>query len=201
MKDLRFTVPFLLIDVFRFLLNCGNLLTVWACIMVWEMLTGKTLPSEIKWALYFGAFTVISFSTWRKQMSRARAAEAALAEAGKSTNPARIWTKDPGALLAGRALSERELVPHLDQWIRVSGAFEGTADSLLRDAIFLSLVLDNGRRMQLRFAMDARDRLRLLREGQQVRAICQIRHGYGAGVFALENCELSNTKPALAHAS
>lgn len=189
MKDLRFTVPLFLISVFEFLLSCTDLIAVWAGIMVWETLIGK-LPMETRWSLYVGAFAVISFSNWRKQVQRARAAEAARVEDKSRANPARAIVKNPGALLAGSRLSEKELVPYLDQWVRVSGTFEGTADSLVGDGIFGSIVLENGRRMSLHFATAARDQLRRLRDGQQVRALCQIRHGYGAGVFALENCEL-----------
>ena len=50
---------------------------------------------------------------------------------------------------------------------------------------------------------EVRERLQLLQPGQQLMTACQIRHGYGAGVFALENCELIRVdpRPLLARAS
>jgi hypothetical protein len=50
-----------------------------------------------------------------------------------------------------------KLLP-LGKWIQVSGRFEGAADSLIGDAMFASLILENGRRIQLRFPL----RLRLI---------------------------------------
>jgi hypothetical protein len=99
--------------------------------------------------------------------------------------------------------SEKLLIPYLNRWIQVSGSFEGAADSLVRDATFISLILENGRRIQLRFPGEGSP-LRVLGEGQQITAVCQIQHGYGAGIFVLDNCELICTdpsRPALARVS
>ncbi len=208
MKDPRFTLPPVLLTLFEFLLKYRDLLSVWAGILVWEALTKRPLTVEVKWSLYFGAFAAASFFNWRKAESRALAAEAALEAETRKSNPVRIFAENPEGLLERYAdtgtLAEKLLVPYLDKWTRISGSFEGAADSLLGDAVFISLILESGRRVQLRFPPGQRDRLRVLREGQRLTAVCQIRHGHGAGVFTLENCELievESFRPALARAS
>jgi hypothetical protein len=181
---------------------------VWGGLQLWESFAGKPLSVEIKWPSYLGAFLAISFWNWRKQLLRARAAEAELAAGKKRSAPERTFVQNPEVLLErygqSGTLSERLLVPHLDKWIQVSGRFEGAADSLVGDATFISLVLENGRRIQLRFPGDLSDSVRLLQVGQQTTAICQVQHGYGAGIFVLDNCTLIRTEPsrrALARAS
>ncbi len=199
MKELRSSLPLFLIMAIQFLLKHTDLLVVWIVVYAWESQTGKTLSSESKWTLYFGAFAVTSFRAWRKEALRVRAAETTLAEERTKSNPVRVFVKNPDALLERYqqtgTLAEKLLTPYLDQWIRSSGRFEGATDSLVGEAIFVSLILENGRRIQLRFSADEGKRIRLLREGQHVTAVCQVRHGYGAGVFALENCELIGAEP------
>lgn len=194
--------------MFQFLVKYTDLLVVWCAVLLWEALTKRPLPVETKWPLYFGAFVVVSFFNWRKEMLRARTAEVDLAAERKKGSPIRIFAVHPESLLeryAHRGVrAERLLAPYLDKWIRVSGRFEGTADSLLGDAIFMSLVLENDQRIQLSFSTERRERIRLLRAGEQVVAVCQILHGYGAGVFTLGNCELvsaEQTRPAFARVS
>jgi hypothetical protein len=199
MKDWRFTLPIFLVTVLQFFLNYTDLLVVWSGLVLWEAFTRKPLPIEIKWSLYSGAFVAASFWNWRKQLLRAIAAEAALAAEKKKSRPVRVFVEDADALLEryGRTgtLSEKLLTPYLDKWIQVSGSFEGATDSLAADATFISLILENGRRIQLRFPGDRGHALRLLREGGQVTAACQIQHGYGTGVYVLDNCELIGTGP------
>ena len=200
MKDyLHFSVPLFLVSMLRFLLMYSDLLVVWCGVLVWEALTKRPLPVEWKWPLYFGVFVIVSFSNWRKEWVRAYTAEAALAAERKKPSPIRIFAEHPESLLERYArrgvLAEKLLAPYIDKWIRVSGRFEGTADSLLGDAIFMSIILENGQRIQLCFSTERRDRLRFLQVGEQIVAVCQLRHGYGAGVFALENCELVSAEP------
>jgi hypothetical protein len=199
MKDLRFTVPLFLLTMLQFLLEHTELLYLWIGIAVWEACTRTAVPAEMKWRLYVGAFIGASFWNWRSAVLRARAVEDALAAEKKKSNPVRIFVEDSEALIDRYGhtgtLAEKLLTPYLDKWIRVSGAFEGTTDALVGDTIYVSLILENGRRIHLRFPTQARDRLRLLREGRQLTAACQIRHGYGAGVFALENCQLIRVEP------
>ena len=199
MKDLRFTVPLFLLTVLQFLLQHTELLWMGIGIVVWEAYTRTSVPAEMKWRLYGCAFIGASFSNWRRAVLRGQAAEEVLAAEKKKSNPVRIFVEDSEALIDRYGhtgtLAEKLLAPDLDKWIRVSGAFEGTADALVGDTIYLSLILENGRRVHLRFPIEARRRLRLLQEGQQLMTACQIRHGYGAGVFALENCELMRVEP------
>ena len=208
MKDWRFTLPLFLVTVLQFLLNYTDLLVVWSGLALWEAFTRKPLPVEIKWSLYSGAFVAASFSNWRKQLLRARTAEAALTAEKRKSSPVRIFVEDAESLLdryghTGTP-SEKLLTPNLEKWIQVSGSFEGAADSLAGDAKFISLILENGRRIQLRFPGDRGHALRLLREGREITVACQILHGYGTGVFVLDNCELIRTeplRPALARVS
>jgi len=200
MKDyLHFSVPLFLVSVLRFLLMYGDLLVVWCGVLVWEALTKRPLPVEWRWTLYFGVFVIVSFSNWRKEWLRAHTAEATLTAERQKPSPIRIFAEHPEWLLERYArrgvFAEKLLAPHIDKWIRVSGRFEGTADSLLGDAIFMSVILENGQRIPLCFSTEHRNRLRLLQVGEQIVAVCQIRHGYGAGVFALENCGLVSTEP------
>jgi hypothetical protein len=200
MKDyLHFSVPSFLIITFQFLLMYTDLLLVWCGVLLWEALTKTPLPVERKWPLYFGAFVVASFFNWRKEVLRARTAEATLATERKRRSPVRLFAEHSESLLERYAhrgvLAEKLLAPYLNKWIRVSGRFEGAADSLLGDAIFMSVIRENGQRIQLCFSTERRDRLRLLQEGEQIVAVCQIHHGYGAGVFTLENCEFASAQP------
>jgi hypothetical protein len=188
----------LLTSVLQFATGFTILPALWIGIRVWEAIAGNALPVDIKWSLYFGAFVGTAFWNWRKEHLRARAAEDLLAEKGTPA-PVRTYVPNAASLLqrhgqTGTA-AERLIVPYLDQWLRVSGTFEGAAESLLGDATFLSLLLENGRRIQLRFPGADRNALRLLRNGQTIAAACQIRHGYGAGAFVLDNCELTSAEP------
>jgi hypothetical protein len=205
MKDLRFTVPIFLADILLFCLHFTDMLLLWCGITAWESLTGQKLSAETQGAMYFGLFAVNSFQAWRKQAGEVRVAEAALAAEKKASSPVRVFVDNPEVLLdrdePTGVRAERLLVPYLNRWIRISGRFEGTADSLVGDAIFASLILKNGRRIQLRFPLREADRLRALRPEQEIVAVCQIRHGYGAGAFTLENCELTEARSMFARAA
>ncbi len=157
------------------------------------------LSVETEWSLCVSAFAAIAFGSWYKQVRRADAAEAALAAERNKPGTERVFVEDPQALLdhytCTGMLAEKVLVPQLEKWITVSGRFEGVAESLLGDAIHLSLTLERGSRVPLRFPIESRYRLERLRTGQQITALCQIRHGYGMGVFELQNSELIRVEP------
>jgi hypothetical protein len=107
------------------------------------------------------------------------------------------FVDDPAAVLEIARLSGceaiRRFTPFLGKWMTISGAFEGLAESLQRDAIHLSLLLSDARRVNLRFSIEQAEALRALREGQTITAICQIEHrGF---VFTPENCELLRVEP------
>jgi hypothetical protein len=199
MKGWRFGMLDFVVTVLRFLAGYAGLLIVWGGLFLWESFT-ESRPNETKWSLYLAAFVATSFWNWRAQLRRARAAEAALAAEKKQSSPARTFIENADVLLERYGhtgmLAEKRLGPYLDKWLRVSGTFEGSADSLVGDATFISLILENGRRIQLRFSGDHCHSLRDLRKGQQITAACQIRHGYGAGVFLLDNCEIIHKEPS-----
>lgn len=87
----------------------------------------------------------------------------------------------------------RRLTPYRGKWMTISGRFEGLAESLQNDAIHLSVLLNDGRRINLRFAAEYEVRLRSLREGQQFTAIGRIPR-FGTE-FSPENCELIRVEP------
>ena len=207
MKDRCFGLLDFAITGLQFLFSYTDLLVVWSGLLLWEGFAGKPLSVEIKWSSYVAAFVATSFWNWRKQLLRARDAETALASEQRKSTAARKFVRNPEVLLDRYGQtgtpSEKLLVPYLDKWIQVSGSFEGAADSLVGDATFISLILANGRRIQLRFPGDRSCPLRPLREGQQITAVCEIQHGHGAGIFVLDNCELIRvepSRPALARA-
>lgn len=87
----------------------------------------------------------------------------------------------------------RGLTPYLGKWITISGRFDGIAESLGRDAVHLSLLVNDGTRINLRFSMEHLERLEALREGQWITAVGRIpRFGL---VFSPENCELIRVEP------
>jgi hypothetical protein len=95
----------------------------------------------------------------------------------------------------------RGFAPYLDKWMTISGKFEGLAESLQKDVWHLSLLLIDGRRVNLRFAMEHERELRQLRPGQRVTVIGQIQQR-GLDQFAPINCELVRAEPLrLAYAS
>jgi hypothetical protein len=100
----------------------------------------------------------------------------------------------------------RRSAPCLGKWTTISGSYEGVAESLLQDSFHVSLTLDNGRRVNLRFALADGDQLRRLKAGQRITAISQI-PVFGA-TFIPENCGMVRAEPltprgrtALAYAS
>jgi hypothetical protein len=181
--------------IIRFLLEHAGELGIAAASIVALVASAKVpLSAETEWRLCVSALAAVAFGSWYKQVRRADTAEAALEAERSKPKTERIFVEEPQALLDRihhtGMLAEKLLIPQLDTWISVSGRFEGVAESLLGDAIHLSLILDTGRRIPIEFAVRSRNRLELLREGQRITAICQIRHGHGAGVFELRNSEL-----------
>jgi hypothetical protein len=91
------------------------------------------------------------------------------------------------AKLAGFAYV-RWSTPYLGKWAAISGNYEGAAESLRRDSIHVSLLLNDGQRINLRFAADRAGQLRRLQVGQRITAIGQI--PIFGDTFVPENCEL-----------
>jgi hypothetical protein len=123
-------------------------------------------------------------------------------EAGVESSPPekekqRVFVKDPEVVLELAKLAGYEAVrrftPYLGKWTTISGSYEGIAKSFNRDSIHLTLVLNDGRRVNLKFGLEQGERLRELKEGQQISAICQIQHA--SLTFTPENCELIRAEP------
>lgn len=154
--------------------------------------------SLTEWITMAVIFYSSCFAAWEKQRKRAEAAGTT-----PGTGEKQSFLKDPRLVLDlyGQTGMDAEsrLLPHLDKWLTVSGRFAGLAESLLRDSIHVSLTRENGRAFNLRFAIGCRETLLALRHGQKITVVCQVRHGYGLGVFTLENAELAAVEP-LRHA-
>jgi hypothetical protein len=183
-------------DLLLFILGYTGLLSVYAGVWVWQSLTKVPLSSQQKWMIFGAAFLLETFDNWRKQVRKTEAAEART----KPEPPKqREFVADPQSLLERFGdtgmLADKLLIPDLDKWITVTGRFEGVAESLTHDALHLSLTLECGRRIHLRFALESGERLEALREGQQITAMCQVQRGHGLGVYTLDRCELIRVQP------
>jgi hypothetical protein len=186
------------IQLLEFGLGYAGLLSVFAGVWVFESLSKSRLSPALEWSLFGGAFLAISFRNWHRANSRARDAERAAAK--KQEAAKRVYAGEPEALLAHlrdpRRFSEIELTCYLEEWLMLSGIVEGVAESLVGDAIYLTLILERGQRINLRFAADDRKQIEKLRVGQVVTAAGQIRGAFPK--FTLENCELLRVAPVRA---
>ena len=83
-------------------------------------------------------------------------------ESSDSAAPAepekREFVHDPDAVLEAAKLtgldSIRAMTPYLGKWMTIAGKFEGMAESLQKNAIHLTLLLNDGRRVNLRFGVE-----------------------------------------------
>jgi hypothetical protein len=109
----------------------------------------------------------------------------------------RVFVEDPAIVLELAKHTGydalRRFTPYLGKWIMISGRFDGIAESLQHDSIHLSLLLPDNRRINLRFAIEHRDQLLRLKEGQQITAIGKIEHRNFT--FIPEDCELIRVEP------
>jgi hypothetical protein len=153
----------------------------------WQFLTGTPLTSRIG-LIVVGLSVVFRLLGAFEEIDSA--SKAPLEGAPPATEK-REFVEDPEAVLELAKLTGYEAVrrfaPYLGKWMMISGRYEGIAESLQRDAIHLSLLLDDGRRMNLRFALEREEKLRALQEGQRITAICRIQY---RGSFTPEDCEL-----------
>jgi len=142
----------------------------------WPLLTGTPLTMRTALALA-GLYVVLAVrgtekASWPKPAERIFVPAEAVLEVSR---------------LTGYELLSR-MTPYLGKWITVSGTFDGTGESLPHDAIHLSLLLDDGRRFNLRFSTDRAEDLRTLRTGQRITVIGEVQFsGYS---LMPENCEL-----------
>jgi hypothetical protein len=183
-------------DLLRFVLGYTGLLSVYCGVILWQAYTKTPLSSRDKWIIFGAAFLLTTFENWRKQLRKAEAAE----ERTKPEPPQpRAFVADPQTLLNRYGdtgpLADKLLIPDLGKWITVTGRFEAVAESLTHDALHVTLTLECGRRIHLRFALDSRAALEALREGQQLTALCQVKEGHALGVYTLDRCEIVRVQP------
>jgi hypothetical protein len=183
-----------LLKVVLFLAEYSELATIWAGITIWEYATKTRLSAETRWSLYAGAFAAISFWNWHKATARAEAAEAAArAAATKPETPPRTFAEDPESLMAQlrdpKTLTAMQVVPYYDKWIYISGRMEFAACGSA------TLLLERGQRVNLRFDAGQERRLRDVRRGQYMSAVCQIRPSYSHSRVAMENGEVVRVGP------
>ncbi|HEY4360744.1 MAG TPA: hypothetical protein VGN17_07230 [Bryobacteraceae bacterium] len=185
-----------LIDLLRFVIGYVGLLLVYGGVAAWEAYSKTPMPPREKWIILGAVFLLTTFENWRTQLHKAEAAEAR----AKETAPEpRAFVEHPQALLERYSdsgpLADKLLIPDLGKWITVTGRFEAVAESLTHDAMHVTLTLDCGRRVHLRFPLEARASLEALREGQQLTAMSQIKQGHALGVYTLDNSEFVRAQP------
>jgi len=170
---------------------------IFAVVMqLWPLLTRTPLN-------YRTILTVAGLWVVARFFSAVREVEAS-SSAAAGEKEQREFVDDPDAVLEVSKLTGydaiRRMNPYRGKWMTISGKYDGMAESLQKDAIHVSLVLSDGRRVNLRFGMEQGERLRGLREGQRITAMCRIPE-FGSG-FTPENCELVRVeRPRLAYAS
>lgn len=167
----------------------ADLLVFAVVLQFWQFLTGT--PANLRTVLTVaGLYLVFRFSSAGREVEQSLSAVPAEKEK-------REFVEDPEAVLEITKRTGydriRQMAPYLGKWMTISGKYEGIAESLQRDAVHLSLLLNDGRRINLRFAVEHWDRLRAIQEGQRITATCQIPR-YGL-IFSPENCELIRVEP------
>lgn len=178
------------LDFGRFLLRHADSVVIPIAFASWQFLTKS--PLTVRTAL-----TLCLLLVAQNALSRIRALNDTTARTGREKESKRVFVEDPEAVLELAKLTGYDAIkrfaPYLGKWITISGTYEGIAKSLLRDSIHLSLLLNDGQRINLRFAVDREEELRGLQLGQRITAIGQIQHLS----FSLkpENCELVRAEP------
>ena len=162
-----------------------------AVLLGWRFFTGSALNTRTALTVA-GLYLVLQIL----QAVQIAGKETGTAPAGE-TRARRVFVKDPAQVLDLAKIEGYEAIrrstPYLDKWVTISGTFEGRAESLRRDSLYVSQILDDGRRVNLRFAGDKRAAIQCLQQGQRITANCQIQHYDFA--LRLENCELVDTEP------
>jgi hypothetical protein len=180
----------------RVLLRDLDLLVFLGIAVGWERMTGAPLTLRAAGILVGGYVILrllyrlgISLKAYRDSLVEIAASE--------KEKRLRVFVEDPEVVLELAKLTGyealRRFTPYLGKWMMISGRFDGATESLQGDAIHLSLILNDGRRINLRFAMDCREQLIRLREGQRITAIGEIE--YIAFTFSPQNCELVRVEP------
>jgi hypothetical protein len=171
----------------RFLLQISDALLLSLIFGSWQYLT-KT-PLNVRTALALAGFYLILRTL--DALRKFDECDTATAITPQTKNK-RVFVDNPEAVpnlarLAGLAYIRRS-TPYLGKWTVMSGSYEGMAKSLQGESIHLSILLNDGQRVNLRFGADRGDQLRRLRVGQGISAVGQIPM-FGS-TFLPENCEL-----------
>jgi hypothetical protein len=174
----------------------ADLLVFVLVMQFWPFLTGT--PVNVRTALAVGGVWLVA-----RFIGAAQEIESRDGVAPKEKEK-REFVDHPEAVLDIARLTGYEAIrrfaPYIGKWMTISGTYEGVAESLQKDAIHLSLLLKDGRRVILKYGCEHGDQLRGLREGQRITAMGRIRYSYFT--FTLEDCELVRVERVrLAYAS
>jgi len=166
-------------------LQSANILVLVIVMASWQFLT-KT-PLTVRTELTLAAFyAVLSLLEGARKNHRFNSVPPV------NKKDERVFVEDPGVVLEVAKLSGYEAIrrfaPYLGKWTTIAGKYEGFAESLQKDSLHLSLLLNDGRRINMLFAVEERDRLRGLQEGQRITVLCQIQQRNL--LFTPENCQL-----------
>jgi hypothetical protein len=180
----------------RFLVKNSDLLVILAVIEGWERVTGA--PFTVRTAVsLLGCYLIlrllyavgIAFEAYRERIIEIAASE--------KEKRLRVFVEDPEVVLELAKHTGydalRRFTPYLGKWMMIAGRADGIAESLQHDSIHLSVLLNDGRRINLRFAVDHREQLLRLKEGQQITAIGKIQQR--SFTFMPEDCELVRVEP------
>jgi hypothetical protein len=181
----------------RSLLKDLDLIVVALVVVNWQFLTGT--PLSWRGALIVAGLCVLFRLKGVVQDVLAEPSVAPPVEEEK-----RVFVDEPEVVLGLARLKGYEGVrrfsPYIGKWMTISGRIEGIAESLQKDAVHLSVLVDDGRRVNLRFSLEHSERLRGLQQGQRITAVGRIQHRNFT--FTLEECELVRAERVrLAHAS
>jgi|HubBroStandDraft_6_1064221.scaffolds.fasta_scaffold132916_2 hypothetical protein len=183
----------LMIAVGRSLLKNADSLVISIALVSWQFLT-RTPPNSRTTATLLGIYVLLRMADAGRRICE----HASTVKTAPERETKRVFVGDPEAILELAKLrgydAAGRVAPYLGKWITISGTYEALAESLRRDSIHLSLLLKDGGRINLQFAVDRGERLRELQEGQRITTICQIQQGYGFS-FMPVNCELVRADP------
>lgn len=179
-------------NLMRFLFENAGALVIFITLESWQFLTKA--PLNFRTALTIvGLYLVLSLLDALRRIHDHRPTAAAGAE--KVNKP--IFVDNPEVVLALTKLTgyeyARRFTPYLGKWVTISGRYEGIAESLQRDSIHLSLLMDDGQRLNLRFSMDRGEQLLGFQAGQRITVAGQIPMFRAS--FIAENCELVRAEP------
>src|SRR5215471_5589850 len=144
-----------------------------------------------------GLMLVDSFYAWERQFRRAEE----MAKVSGVNKEKRAFVRNNDSVLALYGRNGYSVLARANQffgkWIRVSGMFDGAAESLDDETIHVSLLLGNGQRINLHFSAESHSEISCLSNGQTITAVSRIEPvpNYGGGWFAFTGSEILSVKP------